>query len=70
MYQSATGLPVNSVISDYTCFHWVLYIGLDLANMCNDKQQVQCTQLGNLLVPSGLLFRGRCSVLVILLALC
>ena len=41
-YQSATGLPINSVISDYTFLQWVLHIGLDFANVCNDKQQVHC----------------------------
>ena len=49
-----TGLPVNSTISDCTCLQWVLHIGLDLANMCNDKQQVHYAQSGDLLVPCGL----------------
>ena len=49
---------------------WVLCIGLDLVNVCSDKQQVHCAQLGDLLIPGGLLCRGKRSVLVYPLALC
>ena len=49
---------------------WVFRVGLDLVDMCTDKQQVHRAQLGDLLVPGGLLCRGRCSVLVYPLALC
>ena len=70
LYQSATGLPVKSVISDHICLQWVLHIGVDLANVFNDKQQVHCAQLGDLLVPSGVIFMGRSSFLVYPLALC
>ena len=38
--------------------------------MCNGKQQVHSAPLGDLLVPSGLLCRGRHSILVYPLALC
>ena len=31
LYQSATGLPVNSTIKDYAYLQWVVYIDLNLA---------------------------------------
>ena len=55
LYQSATGLSVNSMISNYTYLQWVLHIGLDLTKVCNNKQQVHYAHSGDLLVPCGLL---------------
>ena len=44
LHHSATGLSVNSVISNYTYLQRALHKGLDLANMCNNKQRVHCAQ--------------------------
>ena len=46
------------MVRDYICFLWTLCIGLDLINVCSDKQQVHCTQLGDLLVPGGFFAGG------------
>ena len=58
------------MVRDYICLLWVLHVGLDLVNVSSDKEQMHCAQLGDLLVPGGLLFRGRCFVLVYPLVLC
>ena len=42
-YQSVAGLPANSAIGDYTCLQWVVCIGLNLENVCNNKQ-VHCAK--------------------------
>ena len=43
-YQSIAGLPVDSAIKDDTCLQWVVCIGLDLADVYNNKQQVHYAQ--------------------------
>ena len=43
-YQKIAGLTANSAIKDYTCLQWVMHVRLSLENMCNNKQQVYCTQ--------------------------
>ena len=43
---------------------------MDLANVCNSKQQVHCALSSDLLVTNGLLCRGRYSVLEYPLAFC
>ena len=58
------------MIGNYICLVQVLHVGLYLVNVCSNKQQVHCAQLGDLLAPNGLLFRGRCSVVVYPPALC